>query len=50
MWNHTKYSDLASFIPADAAQLGQSIRASITKQRHDAYLKHSYFRYPHLIA
>lgn len=50
MWNHTKYSDLANFIPDDAAHLGRSIRTSITKQRHDAYLKHSFFRYTHLIA
>jgi transposase len=50
MWNHTKYSDLANFIPDDAEHLGQSIRASIASQRHDAYLKHSYFRYAHLVA
>ena len=42
MWNHTKYSDLANFIPDDAQHLGQAIRSSITHQRNDAYLKHSF--------
>jgi hypothetical protein len=50
MWNHTKYSDLANFVPNDAEHLGHSIRSSITKQRHDADLKHSFFRYTNLIA
>lgn len=50
MWNHTKYSDLANFVPDDAEHLGHSIRSSIANQRHDAYLKHSFFRYTHLIA
>lgn len=50
MWNHTKYSDLANFIPDDARHLGQAIRSSITHQRSDAYLKHSFFRHAHLIA
>ena len=50
MWNHTKYSDLANFIPDDSEHLGRSIRSSITSQRHDPYLKHSFFRYAGLIA
>lgn len=50
MWNHTKYSDLANFIPDDAEHLGQSIQSSITSQRRDSYLKHSFFRYAKLIA
>jgi transposase len=50
MWNHTKYSNLANFIPDDAEHLGQSIRSSIASQRRDPYLKHSFFRYAGLIA
>lgn len=50
MWNHTKYSDLANFIPDDAQHLRQAIRSSITNQGHDPYLKHSFFRHADLIA
>jgi hypothetical protein len=50
MWNHTKYSDLANFIPDDAEHLRHSIQTSITTQRQDPYLKHSFFRYADLIA
>jgi transposase len=48
MWNHTKYSDLANFIPHDAKQLGTSIADSLNDQRHDAQLKYSFFRYAKL--
>ena len=50
MWNHTKYSDLANFIPDDAEHLRESIQISITAQRSNPYLKHSFFRYTELIA
>lgn len=50
MWNHTKYSDLANFIPDEAGHLQQAIRNSLVDQRHDAYLKHSFFRHTDLIA
>ena len=50
MWNHTKYSDLANFIPDDACHLHQAIRNALSDQRHNAYLKHSYFRHADLIA
>lgn len=49
MWNHTKYSDLANFVPDDSQHLGRAIRCSITNQRHDPYLKHSFFRHADLI-
>ena len=49
MWNHAKYSDLANFIPDDASHLQQAIQASLGNQRHDRYLKHSFFRYADLI-
>lgn len=50
MWNHTKYSDLANFIPDDADHLHRTICQSLQDQRRDAYLKHSFFRYADLIA
>ncbi len=48
MWNHTKYSDLANFIPHDAQHLGESIVDSINSQRGDSQLKYSFFRYAKL--
>lgn len=48
MWNHTKYSDLANFIPHDAEHLGVSITDSLNAQRRDPYLKYSFFRYAKL--
>jgi transposase len=49
MWNHTKYSDLANFIPDDAHHLNDSITASLNDQRQDPRLKHSFFRYADLL-
>jgi transposase len=49
MWNHTKYTDLANFIPDDHSHLQQTIQASLGNQRHEPYLKHSFFRYADLI-
>lgn len=48
MWNHTKYADLANFIPQDAQHLRESICNSLQHQRADSYLKHSFFRYAQL--
>jgi transposase len=48
MWNHTKYSDLANFIPHDAQHLGTSIADSLNDQRKDSELKYSFFRYAKL--
>ena len=31
-WNHTKYADLANFIPDDLDHLQQAVEASITEQ------------------
>ena len=36
--NHTKYSDLANFIPHDAEHLGTSIADSLNDQRKDPEL------------
>lgn len=44
IWNHTKYADLANFIPDDVEHLHQSLLESLEQQRHDSYLKHSFFR------
>jgi transposase len=49
MWNHTKYSDLANFIPADATHLSRSIVDSLNDQRQDPHLKYSFFRYAKLL-
>lgn len=48
VWNHTKYGDLANFVPATADNLRQSIIDSLTHQRSDSRLKHSCFRYAQL--
>ena len=47
-WNHTKYTDLANFIPDDIDHLRRAVSASFAVQRHDSWLKHSYFRSAHL--
>ena len=48
VWNHTKYGDLANFVPATADNLRHSIIDSLTHQRSDSRLKYSCFRYAQL--
>jgi transposase len=48
VWNHTKYGDLANFVPADADDLRQSIFDSLARQRADPRLKYSCFRHAEL--
>jgi transposase len=48
LWNHTKYSDLANFIPHDANDLRASLNESLTTQRRDPQLKYSFFRFAKL--
>jgi transposase len=48
IWNHTKYSDLANFIPHDVEHLATSITESLQRQRKDSELKYSCFRYTKL--
>lgn len=48
LWNHTKYADLANFIPEDVDELRQSVVASIKSTRTQAHLLHSFFRYAKL--
>ena len=44
VWNHTKYSDLANFIPMDRADLHAHVDASIAGQRRQALLLRSFFQ------
>jgi transposase len=44
IWNHTKYSHLANFVPDDVQHLQQAVLDSLHHQRHDSYLKQSFFR------
>ena len=43
-WNHTKYTDLANFLPNDMGHLQRAVLQSFQAQQHDSWLKHSYFR------
>ena len=47
-WNHTKYTDLANFIPDDVHHLRRAVMDSFADQQTDRWLKHSYFRSAHL--
>ena len=44
IWNHTKYSRLANFVPDDVQHLQQAVLDSLHQQSQDSYLKHSFFR------
>jgi transposase len=44
VWNHTKYGDLANFVPSDADDLRQSIVSSLNRHRANQRLKYSCFR------
>jgi hypothetical protein len=44
-WNHTKYSDLANFIPVDVNHLQNEVYNSIDKLHHDQMLLRSFFEY-----
>ena len=43
-WSHTKYSDLANFVPDDVSQLKRNIRSSLKKQLTNPQLKSSFFK------
>ncbi len=47
-WNHTKYTDLANFIPDDRDHLQKAVEASITQQSKDQHLLRSFFAYAKL--
>lgn len=44
VWNFTKYTDLANFIPNDISHLETALAASLQRQRTDSDRKQSYFR------
>lgn len=45
IWNHTKYSDLANYVPDDVLQLGRSVADSIRQTRSDHSLIRSFFNH-----
>jgi transposase len=47
-WNHTKYSDLANFLPHDLDHLQHAVSESIQDQSHDHDLLRSFFAYAEL--
>jgi transposase len=44
VWNHTKYADLANFVPDDALHLGRSVAASLRQTRSQQSLLRSFFK------
>ena len=45
VWNRTKYTDLANYIPDDILTLGQGVARSIRQTRSQQTLLHSFFRH-----
>jgi transposase len=45
VWNRTKYTDLANYIPDDILSLGQEVAHSIRHTRSQQTLLHSFFRH-----
>lgn len=43
-WSHSKYSDLANFVPDDVPQLKRNVRSSLKKQVQSHQLKQSFFK------
>lgn len=43
-WSHTKYSQLANFVPDDTPQLKRSVRSALKKQLREHQLKCSFFK------
>lgn len=48
VWNHTKYADLANFIPNDVLHLGRSIAKSIRNTQSNQTLLRSFFQHAQL--
>ena len=44
VWNHTKYADLANFIPDDVLHLGKSVATSLRETRTNQTLLKSFFK------
>lgn len=47
-WCHTKFSDLANYVPYDTRDLRAAVRRSLLKQARNAQLKRSFFKYAKL--
>lgn len=45
VWNHTKYTDLANYIPDDLLSLGRAVAGSIRHTRSQTQLLRSFFRH-----
>lgn len=45
VWSHTKYADLANYIPDDIVSLGHAVAASIRSTRSQTSLLRSFFRH-----
>ena len=45
VWNHTKYMDLANFVPDNVLQLGRSVADSIRETRSSQTLIRSFFNH-----
>lgn len=48
LWNHTKYADLANFIPDDVHHLRHNVHASLTHTRYKSHLIRSFFKHARL--
>lgn len=48
VWNHTKYTDLANYIPDDIVLLGQAVAGSIRHTRSQGQLLRAFFRHSKL--
>jgi len=48
VWNRTKYTDLANFVPEDVRHLGRSVAASLRKTRGQQSLLRSFFKHAKL--
>jgi len=45
VWNHTKYADLANFIPDDVDALAEAVNTSIDDMRQNSHLVRSFFEH-----
>lgn len=45
VWNHSKYGELANFIPEDVNDLQQAVRTSLENMRGRTRLLHAFFQY-----
>jgi transposase len=48
VWNHTKYADLANFIPKDTLHLGTTVAKSLRETRQRQTLLRSFFQHTNL--